>query len=93
MSDSAKTKRIRCKHQNGTFQEHMTATHIRDVVGGKMKPIGYNDVGDITHYTYTCSDCGGYWKFPTAFPETPKWLNAIGAQLADDGGDDDGGGK
>jgi hypothetical protein len=72
---------MRCRHQNGYLIESMVATHVRDVVDGKMFPIGVNDIGNITGYEYRCEDCGKHWRY-FATPDRPQWLRRIHEQLA-----------
>ncbi len=74
---------MRCKHQNGDFAEIMYATHVREVVDGKMEPIGFNEIQEITGYTCHCTDCDRWWTMPTTHHRL-KWLDKIGAQLAGD---------
>lgn len=68
-----------CKHKNGSLIEVMDATHERQFTDGELDKVGYNDVGNIQHYVFTCSDCRKHWKFQ---PNTKiKWLRKIYEQL------------
>ena len=69
----------RCKHQNGLLSEFVDTAHLREVVDGRVEEVGYNDIGNISGYLYTCYDCGREWKF-VAHPRL-EWLRKIYRQL------------
>ena len=73
---------MRCKHKNGALVEVMEATHSRKVRNGTLDNFGYNEIENITHYEYTCDDCGKMWKY-FASPKKLSWLRKIHEQLAD----------
>ncbi len=54
---------MKCKHQTGEFIEVMSATHCRQVENGNVDTIGYNEIGDISHYLFRCYDCKKVFKF------------------------------
>jgi hypothetical protein len=62
----------RCKHLNGILDEHLDATHTRDIENGVVDKIGYNEPGNLTHYEFTCSDCNKTFKWKSFF-NCPKW--------------------
>lgn len=64
----------RCKHLNGDFVEVMTATHMRTVSNGEADKVGYNDMGNITHYEFHCSDCETNFRF-SCREKAPKWMH------------------
>jgi len=73
-----------CRHNKKfSIQEIMWAVHERfaengiaaDVEDGRV--IGYNDIGDISHYEFIC-ECGKRLKFKTTSATKPAYLvNAI----------------
>lgn len=70
----------RCKHHTGTVIEVMLGTHARSVENGIMEGIGYNNVGNITHYEYRCFDCGKWFVFRT-WGKYPKWFQKFYNEL------------
>lgn len=70
-----------CKHLNGTLYEKMIATHEREVQSGILDEVGYNNMGEITGYTYRCHDCKKYFHYSSYSDIKQKWLKKIHEQL------------
>lgn len=70
-----------CKHLKGELLEFVDAAHLYDVKGGKLIQICHQEVGNIRHYEYHCSDCNRVFRYQSGLSIRQKWLKKIHEQL------------
>lgn len=78
-----------CNHsKNFEIIEIMHASHARRAVDAKPdeldqygRPLGYNEIEDIQHYYFVCTDCGIKRKFKSLSVEKPAFIRAAVAVL------------
>lgn len=66
-----------CKHnKNFKITEVMSATHTRSGKDGVALDvgIGYNEIGDISHYEFKC-ECGKFVRFGAFSSKKPDYVN------------------